>query len=306
MNNFDPYFILGLNKAASTSDIKKAYRFLAKKYHPDKNPINSAKFIKLQIAYEVLLGKASLNEQNQITHDELKQHFFEFEKKTLNSNKNNNKQSPNFNKNSLRNNFDNSQNMVNLHINTNSTTTNTPNKTIILNPDIPSKDSHTPSTIQNNLKLLESNLTKSKSNQIKFDQIEDYPISKNDFGKVLTEYMNKRNIPSIEKIFTTSFNLSIFNQIYCDLKKHSNEIIIKEPSSSNATSLINYSFIHDSIKSTKNYENIFKNNPLNPTDKNIVKKYKSDDSFIRDDILDKNYNFELKNKINSYNNLKFH
>lgn len=33
----DYYKILGLDKSASEKDIKKAYRTLSKKYHPDKN-----------------------------------------------------------------------------------------------------------------------------------------------------------------------------------------------------------------------------------------------------------------------------
>ena len=34
----DYYKLLGLNKDASDREIKKAYRTLSKKYHPDKNP----------------------------------------------------------------------------------------------------------------------------------------------------------------------------------------------------------------------------------------------------------------------------
>jgi DnaJ-related protein SCJ1 len=34
----DYYKVLGLAKSASEKDIKRAYRTLSKKYHPDKNP----------------------------------------------------------------------------------------------------------------------------------------------------------------------------------------------------------------------------------------------------------------------------
>ncbi|KAF2424452.1 hypothetical protein EJ08DRAFT_663905 [Tothia fuscella] len=52
----DPYKVLGVNKDSSTSDIKKAYYGLAKKYHPDTNKDASAKdkFTEAQAAYEIL------------------------------------------------------------------------------------------------------------------------------------------------------------------------------------------------------------------------------------------------------------
>lgn len=54
----DYYKVLGLSRSASGSDIKKAYRRLALKWHPDKNPDNpdeaSRKFKEISQAYEVL------------------------------------------------------------------------------------------------------------------------------------------------------------------------------------------------------------------------------------------------------------
>ncbi|KAI8825759.1 uncharacterized protein EV422DRAFT_503133 [Fimicolochytrium jonesii] len=53
----DYYRILGIERAASKRDIKKAYRDKSKKYHPDKNPgdkVAEDKFVELSQAYEVL------------------------------------------------------------------------------------------------------------------------------------------------------------------------------------------------------------------------------------------------------------
>lgn len=48
------YRILGLEKKASSSEVKKAHRKLAAKYHPDADSGNEEMFIKIQKAYEII------------------------------------------------------------------------------------------------------------------------------------------------------------------------------------------------------------------------------------------------------------
>ena len=57
MAYIDYYNVLGINKNATTDEVRKAYRKLARKYHPDLNPNNKEaekKFQEINEANEVL------------------------------------------------------------------------------------------------------------------------------------------------------------------------------------------------------------------------------------------------------------
>lgn len=57
MGTKDPYEILGVSRSATPEEIKRAYRRLAKQYHPDHNPNDKSaerRFKEVQAAYEVL------------------------------------------------------------------------------------------------------------------------------------------------------------------------------------------------------------------------------------------------------------
>lgn len=77
----DYYKILGINKAATASEIKKAYRKLARKYHPDLNPDNKEaekKFKEINEAHEVLSNPE--NRKKYDSYGENWKHADEYEK----------------------------------------------------------------------------------------------------------------------------------------------------------------------------------------------------------------------------------
>ena len=71
MSKRDYYEVLGVNKSSDESEIKKAYRKLAMKYHPDRNQGDSdaeAKFKEASEAYSILYDKEKRSAYDQFGH----------------------------------------------------------------------------------------------------------------------------------------------------------------------------------------------------------------------------------------------
>ncbi len=69
----DYYKILGVSRSASSDEIKKAYRSLAMRHHPDRNdhPTSQARFNAISKAYEVLSDPKKRADYNQTLNNRI-------------------------------------------------------------------------------------------------------------------------------------------------------------------------------------------------------------------------------------------
>ena len=76
MSKRDYYEVLGVDRSTSDQDVKKAYRRIAMKFHPDRNPDDKdadAKFKEATEAYDVLMNAEKRAAYDQFGHAGLEQ-----------------------------------------------------------------------------------------------------------------------------------------------------------------------------------------------------------------------------------------
>src|SRR5215472_3425220 len=64
----DYYKVLGVAENSSDKEIAKAYRKLAKQYHPDANPGSEERFKEISAAYDVLGDETKRKEYDEVRH----------------------------------------------------------------------------------------------------------------------------------------------------------------------------------------------------------------------------------------------
>src|SRR5579872_6461706 len=62
----DYYSVLGVSQTATDKEITRAYRKLAKQYHPDANPGSEERFKEISAAYDVLGDEAKRKEYDEL------------------------------------------------------------------------------------------------------------------------------------------------------------------------------------------------------------------------------------------------
>ena len=72
----DPYSILGLKSGASITEVKKAYKILAKKYHPDvtgNDPASAKKMQEINAAYDAIINNKAYGDSSSSSYN----HYYE-------------------------------------------------------------------------------------------------------------------------------------------------------------------------------------------------------------------------------------
>jgi len=230
---FNPYKVLSLSKDASLEDIKKRYKKLARKYHPDKGG-DPQLFVYIDTAYKIL------------SNNELR---YEYDTKYLDE-----------------------------------------------------KDIKV-STFEELKELSKSSIEINTEKLSDKEVIVDKPIADNDWERIWKKFCTERKLKDLVNIFPKGFDQSIFNQIFNDMKKSTDVTIYKEPEISFCQSTLHSQDIITQDNHVMNQLNgLWRDTyqiQLNP---NMVNKYKSDESILRDDnITDEDRKLWERN-MNSYRN----